>query len=83
MPEFTNNQWWGQRGDDLVPSDDIQSVDSTGWWHYAEEENGGGGYSRICALQDLLNDDGRIGDKLQEWAHDALVRVVCLCEAIL
>ncbi len=72
IPGFANSRWFERRGGVLVPSEAGPSLDTTGWWHYSSGAGGRSGYARIRALQDLLDDDGRMGARLKEWTHGAL-----------
>ena len=78
IPGFANNQWYERQDGVLVRSRDGPSVDSTGWWHYADDNNAG--YARICALQDVLEDDGHLNGngRLGRWTREALSRAVGL-----
>lgn len=80
VPGFNKNHWYEWKGDDLVQSKDGPQLDSTGWWHYSGDD--GAGYARISPLQNLLDDDGRLRSKLQNWTHDALEKTVSLWDAL-
>lgn len=83
IPGFANSRWFERRGGVLVPSEAGPGLDSTGWWHYSSGEGGRSGYARIRALQDLLDDDGRMGARLKEWTHGALSYAVQFWETCL
>ena len=82
IPGFDENGWFDRGAGGLVESADPLSVDSTGWYHYFSEEAGRGGYARIRPLQDLLDEDGRIGNDLGKWTEGALSKTVRLWEAL-
>ena len=82
IPGFDENGWFDRAAGGLVESTDRLNIDSTGWYHYFSEEDGGGGYARIRPLQDLLDEDGRIGNELGEWTKGALSKTVGLWEAL-
>lgn len=72
VPGFTENVWYERMGGELIVSEAGLAVDSTGWWHYSVGDGGPAGYARIRALQELLDDDGRLGTRLRDWTHEAL-----------
>ena len=76
IPGFANNRWYERPRGVLVESKDGPSVDSTGWWHYSTGDKAG--YARVRALQDVLEDDGRVGGRLERWTHNALSQAVDL-----
>ncbi len=82
IPGFDENGWFDRCAGGLVESADRLNIDSTGWYHYFIEEAGRGGYARIRPLQDLLDEDGRIGNELGEWTERALSKTVGLWEAL-
>ena len=82
VPGFIKNRWYEHRNGGLVQAGDGTPVDSTGWWHYSHEDIDGAGYARISPLQNLLDDDGRLGSKLKDWTHDALEKTVSLWNAL-
>ena len=82
IPGFTNNRWYERSEGALVASEDGPNADSTGWWHHSTGEGGRAGYAKICALQDLLDGDGRIGNELKNWIHSALFETVCLWKVL-
>ena len=81
IPGFSNNLWYERRDQNLVRIEESGAANSTGWWHYSS--NGRGGYARICALQELLDDDGRMRNRLREWVHEALNDTLELRSALL
>lgn len=81
VPGFTKNRWYEWRDGELFESENGPPLDSTGWWHYSDDDDQGG-YARISPLQNLLDDDGRLGSKLKDWTHDALEKTVLLWDAL-
>ena len=82
VPGFTEDRWYERQGGNFVPVGNDPAVDSRGWWHYYGKESGWAGYARICPLQDLLDDDGRLGRDLQDWTHKALEKTKELWNAL-
>ena len=85
IPGFTENCWYERQDGTLVETEDGPTVDSTGWWHFSDADGGQrhrAAYARICPLQDLLDADGRIGNKLNTWTHEALDKTVSLWNAL-
>ena len=82
IPGFDENGWFDRGAGGPVESADRLNIDSTGWYHYFSEEDGRGGYARIRPLQDLLDEDGRIGNDLGEWTEGALSKTVALWEVL-
>ena len=82
VPGFNQNHWYEREDDELVRSEDVPPLESTGWWHYSAEDNYWAGYARISPLQDLLDGDGRLGNELRKWTHDALDKTVSLLNAV-
>ena len=64
VPGFAVNRWYERQDGKLVAVDDGRAVDSTGWWHFSDGGTGRARYARIRPLQDLLDDDGRLGRRL-------------------
>ena len=81
IPGFSNNVWYERRDQNLVRVEGPGATNSTGWWHYSS--NGRGGYARICALQELLDDNGQMCNRLREWVHEALNDTLGLRSALL
>ena len=82
IPGFEENGWFDRGVGGPGESEERLTVDSTGWYHYFSEEAGRGGYARIRPLQDLLDEDGRIGNELGKWTESALSKTVRLWEAL-
>ena len=84
VPGFTKNHWWYERRQDgnLVKADNRPAADSRGWWRWFDEEHDYAWYARISPLQDLLDDDGRLGRDLQDWTHKALEKTKELWNAL-
>ena len=82
VPGFAVNRWYERQDGKLVAVDDGRAVDSTGWWHFSDGGTGRAGYARIRPLQDLLDDDGRLGRRLTTWTHEALGKTVALWDAL-
>ena len=71
IPIYSENGWYRRnaRGT-LVPAKKPLPIDSTEWHHWNNDDYAG--YAKIRPIQDLLDDDGRIGGQLRQWAHGAL-----------
>ena len=78
IPGFVNSRWYERVDGVLVESEEGPQMDSTGWWHYSMVESSRAGYARICALQELLDEDGRMDNRLEVWTHSALWQTVQL-----
>ena len=74
VPGFTENRWYEWNDGVLKVSRDGLAVDSNEWWYFLAEDRSEAGYARICALQELLDDDGRMGNRLRDWTHEALAK---------
>ena len=73
IPGYSNNQWYEH---DLVSAQNGPDADSTEWYYYCS--NLRGGYAKICPIQELLDDDSRLCDRLQEWTHQRLAEAIQL-----
>ncbi len=82
IPGFDENGWFDRDGGGPVEGADPLNIDSTGWYRYFSAEASIGCYARICPLQDLLDEDGRIGNRLRNWTEGALARTVDLWTAL-
>ena len=67
IPGYLENQWYGHN---LARAEDGPAVASTGWHYYCHNRRGG--YAKIRPIQELLDSDGRIGDRLQKWTREVL-----------
>ena len=74
VPGFTENRWYEWNDGNLEVSRGGLAVDSKEWWYYLAEDRGQAGYARIGALQELLDDNGHMGNRLRDWTHDALAK---------
>ena len=83
IPGYSENQWYqlDEHGN-VIPAAVPLLVDSTGWYHYLHDEDTDGYYARICPVNDLLDEDSRVGNELQDWAHESLERAVELWHAL-
>jgi len=82
VPGFSKNKWYEWRDGALEVSEVGLSVASTGWWHYTAGEGGPAGYARVGGLQELLDEDGRMGSGLRSWTHEALKQTQSLWSAL-
>ncbi len=73
IPGYSNDQWYEH---DLVPTQNRPEPDSTKWYYYCDTHRGG--YAKICPIQNLLDDDSRLCDRLQEWTHQRLAEAIQL-----
>ena len=80
IPGFSKDLWYERLDRNLVRIEGPGAANSTGWWHYSSNDRGG--YARICALQELLDDDGRMRNRLREWVHEALSDTLGLRSAL-
>ena len=76
IPGYSHNQWYERAGQNLVQVENGPNIDSTGWYYYCDANNGG--YAKICPIQNLLDDEGRLGDELQTWTCERLNEAVQL-----
>ena len=83
IPGYSNNQWYERNeADKLTPAEDQLLIDSTEWYYYSDSDDSEAYYAKIRPIQELLDGDGRIGNKLQKWAHEVLGDAVKLLEAL-
>lgn len=82
IPGFTRCCWYERRDGALVRANVQLDVNSEGWWHYCFPDESYGGYARICALHELIEDDGRIAGRLTCWTHEALNQALTLWSAV-
>lgn len=73
IPGYSNNQWYEH---DLVPAQNGPYPDSREWYYYCDIHRGG--YAKIHPIQELLDDDSRLCDRLQEWTHQRLTEAIRL-----
>ena len=77
IPGYSNNQWYEH---DSVPAENGPNVDSEGWYYYCDANRGG--YAKICPIQELLDGDSHLRDRLQGWTRQRLGEAVQLWEAL-
>ena len=82
IPGFTRCCWYERRDGALVRASVQLDVNSEGWWHYCVADESYGGYARICALHELVEDNGRIAGRLTCWTHEALNQALTLWSAV-
>ncbi len=75
IPGYSNNQWYEQN---LVQTQNGPNANSKGWYYYCGARVPEGGYAKICPIQELLDSDGHLRDRLQEWTHGRLAEAIHL-----
>ena len=75
IPGYSTNQWYKRSGQNLVQAENSPNIDSTGWYYYCSAHRGS--YAKICPIQELLDDEGRL-HRLQEWTHPRLAEAIQL-----
>ena len=80
IPEYSSNRWYEH---DLAPAENGPDIDSTGWYYdRGAYDPRRGGYAKICPIQELLDDDGRLHGRLQKWTCQKLDEAIQLWKAL-
>lgn len=75
IPGYSNDQWYEQN---LVQTQNGPNANSKGWYYYCGARVPEGGYAKIRPIQELLDSDGHLRDRLQEWTHERLAEAIQL-----